>query len=72
MPVKGVWKQFTRALILDLGRQSGRGRKGLFHSARVASLFVAQILRFMEIGRGGEGAEIKLVLLSIYSIRLAS
>lgn len=54
MPVKGVWKQFTRALILDLGETvRGRGEEGPLHSARVASLFVTQILRFMEIGRGG-------------------
>ena len=55
MPVKGVWKQFTRALILDLGEtvKEGGGKEGPLHSARVPSLFVTQILRFMEIGRGG-------------------
>lgn len=54
VPVEDVWKQFTLKLILGLGamaRGEG-GRKGL-RSAGVPGLFVTQILRFMETGRGG-------------------
>lgn len=79
MPVKDVWNQFTLALILRLRETAGRGggarrggEEGPLRSAGVPSLFVTQILRFMEIGRGGGGAEIKLMLLSIYSLRLAT
>ena len=54
MPVKGVWEQFTRALTLALGEAvRGRGEEEALHSAGVPGLFVTQILRFMEIERGG-------------------
>lgn len=56
VPVKDFWKQFTLALILRLLEMAwGEGEDGPFRSARVPSLFVTQILRFMEIGSGGEG-----------------
>lgn len=42
-------------------------------AVRELSVFVTQVWRFMELGRGGwRGRGLKLALLSIYSLRLAS